>query len=135
MDWLLQTVIIFGMFVLRLAVPLAIVLLVGYWLRRLDARWQAEAQAQREARLARQATAQPEIELLKVIKEPCWVIKACPETVYRQCPAYHNPDIPCWMARFRVEEIIPAKCYRCTLFSQRQAEKYLSQDGKRNQGE
>ena len=46
MDWWWQGAIILGMFLLRLAVPLAITLLVGYLLHRLDARWQAEAQAQ-----------------------------------------------------------------------------------------
>ena len=136
MDWLLQAVIIVGMFVLRLGVPLAITLLLGYWLHRLDARWQAEAQAQQEAIPAQQEKGtDPEIEMLKVIKEPCWVVKTCPETVYRQCPAYHHPDIPCWMTRFRAEGIIPAECYRCRLFSQRQAEKYLPQDAKPNHSE
>lgn len=136
MDWLLETVIILGMFVLRLGMPLAITLLLGYWLRRLDAKWQAEAQVQQEAILSQQEKwAEPEMEMLRVMKEPCWVIKTCPETVYSQCPAYHHPDVPCWMARFRAEGIIPAKCYRCTLFSQRQAEKYLPQDAKRNHGE
>jgi hypothetical protein len=46
MDWWWQAAIIFGLFMLRLAVPLAMVLLVGYCLRRLDERWQAEALAQ-----------------------------------------------------------------------------------------
>jgi uncharacterized membrane protein YraQ (UPF0718 family) len=48
MDSLLQTAIIVGMFVLRLGIPLAITLLVGYWLRRLDNKWQAEARARQE---------------------------------------------------------------------------------------
>ena len=136
MDWLLQALIIFGMFVLRLGVPLAITVAVGYWLHRLDAKWQAEAQAQQEAFLAQQEDrANPEIEILKVIKEPCWVTKGCPETIYKQCPAYRQPNIPCWMARFRVEEIIPSKCYQCTLFSRRQAKKYFSQDAKHNRGD
>ena len=108
MDWLLQTGIIVGMFVLRLGMPLLITLAVGYWLRRLDARWQAEAQARREAAIqARQeASDEPKIELLGAIKTCCWEIKGCPETVYIQCPAYHHADLPCWMARFRAEGTI-----------------------------
>lgn len=125
MDWLLQTVIILGMFVLRLGVPLAITLAVGYWLRRLDAKWQAEAQAQREAELSQQqAPLDAEIKRPEVTKEPCWVIKACPEAVYQQCPAYSQPHLPCWLARFRAGGMLPARCYRCTLFSQRQTKKY-----------
>ena len=48
MDALSQTAIIVGMFILRLGIPLAIMLLVGYWLRRLDNKWQAEAKARQE---------------------------------------------------------------------------------------
>ena len=46
MDRLLEVAVITGMFVLRLGVPLAITLTVGYLFRRLDAKWQAEARAQ-----------------------------------------------------------------------------------------
>ena len=48
MDSLLQTAVIVGMFALRLGIPLAITLLVGYWLRRLEDKWQAEARARQE---------------------------------------------------------------------------------------
>ena len=47
-DGLLQTAIIIGMFILRLGIPLIITLLVAYWLRRLDDKWQAEARARQE---------------------------------------------------------------------------------------
>jgi hypothetical protein len=49
LDWLLQTAIIVGMFILRLGIPLAITVFVGYCLRRLDDKWQAEAQARQAA--------------------------------------------------------------------------------------
>jgi len=48
MDGLLQTAVIIGMFILRLGIPLLITLLVAYWLRRLDNKWQAEARARQE---------------------------------------------------------------------------------------
>jgi uncharacterized membrane protein YraQ (UPF0718 family) len=48
MDGLLQIAIIIGMFILRLGIPLIITLLVGYWLHRLDNKWQAEARTQPE---------------------------------------------------------------------------------------
>lgn len=127
MDWLVQAALILGMFVLRLVVPLAITLAIGYWLRRLDAKWQAEAQVRRDA------TVESEIRLLRVIKEPCWVTKACPEAIYPHCPAYHDPDIPCWLARFRAGGSIPAACYRCPLFSQKQTSNHLFQGHRPNQ--
>ena len=48
MDGLLHVVVIVGMFILRLGVPLLITLLVAYWLRRLDGKWEAEARARQE---------------------------------------------------------------------------------------
>lgn len=48
-EWVRGPIIILGMFILRLGVPLAVTLAVGYWLRHLDAKWKAEAPA-REAR-------------------------------------------------------------------------------------
>lgn len=52
MDQLLEVAVITGMFVLRLGVPLAITLAVGYLLRRLDAKWRAEAETQWKANTA-----------------------------------------------------------------------------------
>ncbi len=43
--WLLPSAIVVGMFIVRLGVPLAITLAIAYFLRRLDAKWKAEAQA------------------------------------------------------------------------------------------
>jgi hypothetical protein len=53
-EWL-QVPIAIGMFILRLSVLFGVILAVGYWLRRLDAKWQAEAKARRrEASSARE---------------------------------------------------------------------------------
>ena len=41
MDWLSGTLIIVGLFVLRLGVPLVVTLTVGYLLRRWEVKWQA----------------------------------------------------------------------------------------------
>ena len=126
MDLLEPAVYIGGLFILRLGVPLAIIMLIGYGLRKLDAKWQAEAQAQLEAeQAAKQHKAEPDLEFYTVIDPPCWVQKNCPETIKLGCPALRAPDIPCWMARYRAEGAIPDKCYACKLFSRRQAEKYI----------
>jgi hypothetical protein len=45
-EWL-QVPIAIGMFILRLSVLFGVILAVGYWLRRLDAKWQAEAKVRR----------------------------------------------------------------------------------------
>ncbi len=47
MDEWLRAPLVIGIFVLRFVVPLAVTLMVGYWLRRLGTEWQAESEWQR----------------------------------------------------------------------------------------
>lgn len=127
MDWLEAAIYIGGLFILRLGVPLAIIVLIGYGLRKLDAKWQAEAQARLEAeQAATQEKSEPDLEFYTVIDPPCWVQKNCPDTLVSKCPAFQNRSIPCWMAWYRAEGRIPDRCYGCKLFSRRQAEKYVA---------
>ena len=126
MDWWLQSAGVVGLFFLRLVIPLVLMLVVGYWLRRLDAKWQLEARARIAEKQARpEEAAAPELEFFRVVDPSCWVQKECPEEIYTECPAFKAPEIPCWLARYRTEGSIPTKCYSCQLFSQRQAERYF----------
>jgi hypothetical protein len=45
MEWLTELELMAGLLLVRCGVPLAITLLVGHWLARLDKRWQAEQRA------------------------------------------------------------------------------------------
>ncbi len=119
MDWLLGVPVIVGMFVLRLGVPLAIILGVGYLWRRLDAKWQAEAFAKWEASQPQEKLA-AEAQRLQAGKQPCWSLKGCDESVRASCAASTQPHLPCWLARRRSEGRLPAECYNCGLFSLRQ---------------
>lgn len=115
MEGLLETAVIVGMFLLRIGVPLAITLGVAYALRRLDAKWQAEAWAELEA-------SQPQEKVMTQVKsfvseQPCWSVNGCDETVRAKCAAFNQANIPCWLARRRSEGKLPAECYSCTLFS------------------
>jgi hypothetical protein len=115
--WVWQVAIILGMFFLRLGVPLLIILAVGYWLRRLDAKWQAEAVARQAAsQMLNNTDITPPLEMFQVIEISCWVFNDCPEAIRSQCPAFQQPDLPCWLARQRAEGRIPARCYNCELF-------------------
>lgn len=101
-----------GLFVLRLGVPLAITLVVGYGLRRLDAKWEAEAQAKRD-----QEEVPAGLKALKTTEKPCWELKGCDEASLARCPAYKFWDIPCWVARLRAAGWLPTECHNCELFS------------------
>jgi hypothetical protein len=107
-----SVVITIGMFVLRLGIPLAITLAIGYWLRRLDAKWEAEAIQERE-----QEQAPAEIKALKAEGQPCWKMKGCDEDRRAQCPACKLLDIPCWVARLRATGQLPLECHNCARFA------------------
>lgn len=117
MEWFEQTIIIVGMFVVRLGVPLLITLAVGYWLRRLDEKWQAEALARQVA----EVEPEPSYTLYQVIDQPCWQAKGCPAELSQQCPAFQQPGRPCWQARYQAEGRLPATCYGCPIFARRSA--------------
>jgi hypothetical protein len=117
-DWLLGVPVILGMFVLRLGVPLMITLGVGYLWRRLDAKWQAEAEAQQKADRAPQKAVQSGV--LDKLTQSCWSIKGCDEAVRANCAAFKQPDTPCWLARRRSEGGLPTECYSCEQFTLRQ---------------
>lgn len=120
MQFLTEVTIIVAMFIVRLGVPIALMCLVSYALRRLDARWQAEARAQQLT--ASNASAPPIATVVPaaatpLIQEPCWEYRACPETVRARCPAYLSPHLPCWIARRQAEGQLPSQCCNCSLFT------------------
>jgi len=49
----------------------------------------------------------------------CWEIKGCPLETRAACPAFNNPDVPCWMAWMMTdkERRVKPDCLACTLFS------------------
>jgi hypothetical protein len=120
MEWLQDVAFVVGLFILRIGVPLAIIFGLGYGLRQLDAKWQAEAMAEKATDLARQAGLEPNIELIKIIDPPCWLTNDCPKSNFVQCAAYKNPDTPCWLARYRAEGQLQSRCYLCPRFVPRE---------------
>lgn len=87
----------------RLALPVAVTAGVVLWLRRWDARWQAEAE--QAHLLAAQAPA-----------TPCWEAKACPPEQRAACPAYQKPTLPCWQAKRYATGRLPETCLECAVF-------------------
>jgi hypothetical protein len=67
---------------IRLAIPIALTALLIFLLRKLDARWQAEAQLPKP--------------VLQDIE--CWKIKNCSPEQRKYCVAY-QATLPCWQAK------------------------------------
>ena len=86
---------------LRLAIPIAITAIAIFFLRRLDNRWQAEAEEQL---------------LLPVVeKVKCWEIHGCTAEMRATCAGYKSEQ-PCWQA-FREENgHLQERCLGCDIF-------------------
>lgn len=112
MDTLVITLgMVFG-FVLRLGVPIGLTLLIGWGLKRLDARWRAEALA--EMRLKKTVHARPSEAYLS---GPCWTLIDCAPAKRESCPVYQNPEMPCWEYR-RTNGTYAKTCTTCKVWEQ-----------------
>lgn len=148
MENLTNTLLIIALFVLRLGVPLLLTLGIAYVLRRLDARWQAEARAQQEpaatAAKVQQRPVQPAapgagpmLPQVALAKDsaglPCWSIKGCTEAMMAGCAACQQPDLPCWVARTRAEGRLPATCKGCDLYQPNTVPMYANRQDQRQE--
>lgn len=92
------TVLCFSL-LLRLALPVAITLVLVYFLRKLDARWQVEA----------------ELQPVFVQKPECWKIRGCSAEQRKDCVAFSSP-LPCWQV-FRLSNgYLNDECISCKVF-------------------
>src|SRR5512138_1743200 len=88
----------FGL-LLRLVFPIAITLLLAAVLRKLDARWQREAQA----------------EYSPVQRPECWDIKGCSTKQRQSCPVFTS-SLPCWQVFRFANGYLRQDCMSCKVF-------------------
>ncbi len=88
MNTLEWTTLFLGL-VVRLAVPVGLTGFVVWFLRRLDARWQAEA--------LQQATNVGGL-TIPLAQLNCWDVHDCSPERKATCPAFLNSNVPCWEA-------------------------------------
>ena len=86
---------------LRLAVPIAITALLIFFLRKLDAHWQAEAQL-----------AEPAGQDIH-----CWEIKGCTPEQRENCVAAKS-NIPCWQVKRLPNGYLREECLSCEVFTE-----------------
>ncbi len=92
MQWLADSAAIGGLFVLRVGIPLAITFAIAYGLKRLDAKWQQEAQ-RRSGSLG--------------------------DAIASQCKYAGHTNPVCWVARRQAEGRLAAECRACSQFALR----------------
>jgi hypothetical protein len=95
--------LLLGLF-LRVGLPLGVTSVAVALLWRLDAGWQAEA-AQATGRLA-----------APVSGLPCWEQLGCSIEQRRTCPAFLQPDQPCWQHFRGPEGNLRTSCLACPVF-------------------
>jgi hypothetical protein len=100
MEWINSTLTLLAGIGLRLLIPIALTVAAVYFLRRLDARWQA---------VARQVPASP--------KPECWKIKGCPEEKRKTCKGAQATE-PCWQAFRHQNGYLKEECLGCDVFHQ-----------------
>lgn len=83
----------------RLALPIAVTLVMIYFLRKLDARWQTEA----------------ELRPVSVQKPECWKIKGCSPEQQKNCVARISP-LPCWQVFRLPNGYLREECLSCKVF-------------------
>lgn len=86
---------------IRLAIPIGITAIAIIFLRRMDTRWQAEAEEQL---------------LLPVVeKAKCWKINDCPTEMRASCIGYQSKQ-PCWQAYRKENGYLQERCLGCDVF-------------------
>lgn len=85
----------------RLGIPIGLTTLAIWFLRRLDTRWQAEAE-------------QP----IPVAPQgiPCWQRKNCSKEKRANCPACQQSNIPCWQLFRSKDGLLREDCINCDVF-------------------
>ena len=99
METLTTLLVLCTSLLLRLALPITITLVLVYFLRKLDSRWQAEAKLQP----------------MYVQKPECWKIKGCPLERQKNCIA-RTSSLPCWQMLRLPNGYLREECISCKVF-------------------
>lgn len=92
----------------KLGLPVAVLFALGYSLYRRHPKaglWQVEWVSPywggADSRRSRRA---------------CWQVRSCPPEVRERCPAYRQPEVPCWRAvKVASGGHIQSRCFECSL--------------------
>ena len=98
------TLYLIAAILVRIGIPLALTFALGWYLRKLDAKWRDEA-AQAKGQVSFSAT-------LPSSTLQCWEFNECPEEKRKNCVAYQNTETPCWEA-LKINGTLAKSCQSC----------------------
>lgn len=96
-----------GGLLLRIGIPVAITVLIILYLRQLDENWKHETETEKAEALQAKAK-----------NVGCWEINGCSEEGKAVCPAYAQPDKPCWQVFRSSNGQLREGCLGCQVFKQ-----------------
>ncbi len=118
MDMVLAVI---GLFVLRLGVPLALMVLLSWVVSRYVQRQEAQEElAEGEWISVDESRAEPVAFVIpaKDVPSACWDIKGCSAEERADCPATLRPGLPCWLAKQLVAGSLSPSCEQCSVYQQ-----------------
>lgn len=107
MDWMQSSAALVLGFLLRLGIPVVLTGVLVWLLRRLDARWQVEADRMLASRDLGTAPVSP---------VRCWEVKDCPPHHRVDCPGFKHPERPCWQVFRDPNGCLQEHCLGCVVF-------------------
>jgi len=112
-NWLLGALAVTGLFVLRIGVPLAVIVLIVYAIRHWEMhRWSA---ALRRWETHPTQAGAPALTLLHMLTQPC------PAEKSHNGSGKASRHVPCWVMRRQAEGGVPSSCLHCERYLQTQA--------------
>jgi len=108
MDEFIDILLVITGLLLRLGIPVVVTAILVYALRRIDQRWQNEAEQDVPSEIGH-------IGLFSQIQ--CWITHSCPQENLDKCPAYQKNNKPCWQVFRDGSGELKQKCLDCPVFS------------------
>jgi len=102
--------VVAGMFVLRIGIPLACIILIVWGVRQWEVKRWSAALARWEAQPAQPGAPTPAI--LQMLTMPC------PADESRNGSGRARPRVPCWVMRRQAEGVVPSSCLHCERYLQ-----------------
>jgi hypothetical protein len=101
METMISFLYVAAALLLRLAIPILGTLLLVFFLRKLDKRWQAEA----------------ELHPQMMDKAECWKIRGCTPQQTENCAVYQS-NLPCWQVNRLPNGYLHEECLSCEVFTE-----------------
>lgn len=108
MDEITAMLIFFAGVLIRIGIPVLLTVALIWAFGKLDARWKREAALHKSERPAL---------ALQVRNSGCWQTRGCSEEGRKRCPAYAQPDLPCWQVFRKDDGRLKERCIGCQVFA------------------